>query len=329
MSAKEAREFTKAEIWAMPGVGIGLALIAMILAVIVYEKQQNLSGNGQLVNSIATASGFMGTINSTGQAVISLNVGSGLLASNGNGSLTLASSSDVTSVRLDGFASTIGNITASDTIISALGKAIVFSQTLLTGFIPSVGVINSSDTTMSGLQKLSGSITAWSPYLFSMYQGNNITSSTLAPLWNSSKVKGSTTIGAGVLKEGSSLTIRSFGTIVTGGTPNSVTFVFQLDGQSLLNIVTGNLPRNGTWYYQHRVNIFAPSGGTSMNLVATLEANNPAWGVVFGSAATNQGLSSPVGNSHTLGLNGSISSGNNNVLSCMFSTCALDTNIPA
>ena len=66
---------------------------------------------------------------------------------------------------LTGFSSTVGTISGTDTILTAINKlngnlAIGGTGAVLTGFVNTTGAVTSSDTILSALEKLSGDVTA-------------------------------------------------------------------------------------------------------------------------------------------------------------------------
>jgi hypothetical protein len=229
MSTTNLRSWTKAQIYVLPIIALIVGIIAIVLLVLVYQTNNGPGGTPTThFDSVETKNGFEGSVT---DHQLSLNLTVNGLLNGRAGAIVPVIDSDVTSVLLTGFDSTQTGteITALDTIRTGIQKCAVLKQTKLQGFTAGLGIttVDSNDTAFIAMEKLQGNIKN-APFIFSAAAAT-VTKPVFGNLWGS-PVFGSMVFEPNTLLFGTVMSVKTYGTIVISGSPNSVFFEFDFGG---------------------------------------------------------------------------------------------------
>jgi hypothetical protein len=254
-----SQTFSNAQVYSMPIIALALAISVFISAICIYSAH-----SAQETTVFESKNGFAGYVNDITNQLIVLITAQKLLKGTSDGSITSATDQDVTGMQLSDFGdsvSTEDNITASDSILSALQKCAILKVTSLSGLTKVFAQISANDTIFEAFQKLFGTCHVLSN-LFSMHTPLDVKTTFLTDLWEN--VTGSCIIPPYYLFPGSNITIKTFGVLESLDFADSATFQFEfLDNPPLIHTAL-SLNETGDRQFCLEINIFASTGLVSL-----------------------------------------------------------------
>jgi hypothetical protein len=247
----------------MSGIGLAvgvmffLVLVSLVVSIVAIIQSSSKASSTQFNSAIVgiqPANGFSQGSILNQEVAINTSI-QGVLKGQ-NGSLALATPTDITSYTLDGFVPKTGPVGPTDTLLSSLEKIVGGGGELgtanpLTGLVPGTGIIVANDTILSGFGKLKG--TSFYAYTTSNSAGTTVSITPIfvninVPFWQVSSVlpagafsldttTGILTYNGADTRE---LNIEGSLSLITATANNQ--FVFGLRQSGSVNLIVGGNP---------------------------------------------------------------------------------------